>query len=372
VASTYTQSAGDFWQGWLARHHTIAGLLATIGAMCGFIFNGHIIVFGARWLIRVCGYIAEGALLFAVLWISAASVAPGLVELFMSHMLMQYFVWLALVALALIPEVILGNAIVATVGHWRRVADDSRNVWAWSWACLFSMSTTLFFVLTAITINQLTSHDGNVVQAGAWLLGFRCFAGWTYGLLQFVYVATSRPVQKASANTRPSADLTPLLSQIAALTEQINRLQSEQKASEEATPEQRDRDASPDVPVPSAQQKSDAEISVPTDTQPKSAQRESAGDSDAITEVLPTVSRRERNTQPLSQRTESDALSDTEPLQKATQKASPQPSRGEGARRAQRIMKRHPEITPTELAKRANISRSYASQVLSQRQPETA
>jgi hypothetical protein len=357
VASTYTQSAGDFWQGWLARHHTIAGLLATIGAVCGFIFNGHIIVFGARWLIRVCGYIAEGALLFAVLWISAASVAPGLVELFMSHVLMQYFVWLALVALALIPEVILGNAIVATVGHWRRVADDSRNVWAWSWACLFSMSTTLFFVLTAITINQLTSHDGNVVQAGAWLLGFRCFAGWTYGLLQFVYVATSRPLCGQEANTVSTSDLTPIHERLAALTEQMNRLQSEQKRAQEATPEQHVCDAS---------------IDTLRNAQSTSVRHESVLESDATTDVLPALKLRERNTQPLAQRPESDAESSTEPLQKATQKASPQPSRGEGARRAQRIMKRHPEITPTELAKRANISRSYASQVLSQRQPETA
>jgi DNA-binding MarR family transcriptional regulator len=36
------------------------------------------------------------------------------------------------------------------------------------------------------------------------------------------------------------------------------------------------------------------------------------------------------------------------------------------ASRAERIIKRHPQITPTELAKRAQISRSYASQLLAQ------
>jgi hypothetical protein len=190
-AAQEDSAARQFWNEKMAEHPTIAGLLAIAGEVAGFFLNGHFIVALARWVIRVSGYVAESALLFAVLWISATSVAPGFIELFMSEKTMQYLVWLALIALALIPEIILANAIVNTIGHIH-TATQQKSAVSWAWAVLFTLPTLLFFVLTAYTLNTLIANGGNYIQASAGLVGLRCFAGWTYGLLEMVYAGVGR------------------------------------------------------------------------------------------------------------------------------------------------------------------------------------
>ncbi len=350
-------AAGAFWQSWMQRHHTLAGLVATVGAAFSFVFNGHIIVYSSRWVIRVCGYVAEGALLFAVLLISACSVAPKFVELFISASLMQYLVWLALIVLALIPEVILFNAVVDAIGHWIVVKNRRRDPVAWCWAILMTVPTVLFFFLTAATLNTLTTNGGNVVQASTTMLGLRCFTGWMYGLLQMVYAGVGRlsmqttakdeqaapalatnPPAKASAGN--GVDLAAIIARIEALSQQMERLKveqgSEQQATEKAMPERRDPDASPDAP------------------------------SDAFVNTASTPGRIERSTQPLPSQSDPDAVGDASPLQLVNRKVARGNTRGEAVKRAERIIKRHPQITPTELAKRAQISRSYASQLLAQ------
>lgn len=47
-----------------------------------------------------------------------------------------------------------------------------------------------------------------------------------------------------------------------------------------------------------------------------------------------------------------------------------QSTKGDAVKRVERILKRTPDITPTELAKRAKISKSYASEVRKKLQPK--
>jgi hypothetical protein len=368
-------AARAFWQGWMQRHHTLAGLVATVGAASSFVFNGHIIVYSSRWVIRVCGYVAEGALLFAVLLISACSVAPKFVELFISASLMQYLVWLALIVLALIPEVILCNAVVDAIGHWIIASQRRRDPVAWSWAVLFTVPTVLFFFLTAATLNTLATTGGNVVQASTTMLGLRCFTGWMYGLLQMVYAGVGRlsmqiavPQQVAPmlANIPPApapagngVDLAALMARIEALSQQMENLKGEQRSEQQATEKAMlklcDPDASPDAP---------------RDAFPAPAEREQGAKSDAESDasVNTKASRKQHEStrQPLQKRRDPDAVGDASPLQLVNRKVARGNTRGEAVKRAERIIKRHPQITPTELAKRAQISRSYASQLLAQ------
>src|SRR6266487_4190195 len=91
-AGSEESAARRFWRSKMQKHPNLAGTLAIAGEVAGFFLNGHFIVALARWMIRVGGYVAESALLFAVLWISATSVAPDLIELVMSAKTMQYLV----------------------------------------------------------------------------------------------------------------------------------------------------------------------------------------------------------------------------------------------------------------------------------------
>ncbi len=179
--------ASIFWHRQMDKHPNIFGLLSTIGAVASFFLNGHVIVWLGRWVIRVSGYISETSLMFAVLWITCTSIAPDLIKLVISEQMMQRLVWLAFIVLAIIPEIILANAIVNAVSHWMVVARHQRSVTAWIWAILFTVPTILFFVLTAITLNTLGANGGNIVQASTSTLNLRLDTGWMYGLLEMTY-----------------------------------------------------------------------------------------------------------------------------------------------------------------------------------------
>jgi len=193
--------ANDFWQEQMQKHPNVYGILSTLGAVISFFINGHAIVVLGRWVIRVSGYIAETALLFAVLWITGTSIAPNLVELIITANVMQYLVSLALVVLALIPEIILANAIVNAVRHWLTVIRNRRSVSAWIWAVAFTVPTVLFFILTAITLNTLGANGGNIVQASTQSVNLRIDAGWIYGLLELTYAGVKKFQGPQQANT---------------------------------------------------------------------------------------------------------------------------------------------------------------------------
>ncbi len=179
--------ASIFWHQQMDKHPNIFGVLSTFVAVASFFLNGHVIVWLGRWVIRVSGYISETSLMFAVLWITCTSIAPDLIKLVISEQMMQRLVWLAFIVLAIIPEIILANAIVNAVSHWMVVARHQRSVTAWIWAILFTVPTILFFVLTAITLNTLGANGGNIVQASTSTLNLRLDTGWMYGLLEMTY-----------------------------------------------------------------------------------------------------------------------------------------------------------------------------------------
>lgn len=195
-----SNQVSDFWQEQAQKHPNVYGILSTLGAVISFFINGHAIVVLGRWVIRVSGYIAETALLFAVLWITGTSIAPNLVELIITAKVMQYLVSLALVVLALIPEIILANAIVNAVRHWLTVIRNRRSVSAWIWAVAFTVPTVLFFILTAITLNTLGANGGNIVQASTQSVNLRIDAGWIYGLLELTYAGVKKFLGPQQAN----------------------------------------------------------------------------------------------------------------------------------------------------------------------------
>jgi len=194
----------DFWQEQRYKHPTLYGILSTLWTVISFFLNGHFIVVAGRWLIRVSGYVSETSLLFAVLWITGTSIAPDLIKLVMSETMMQRVLWFALIVLAIIPEIILANAIVNAIGHWITLARHPQSVVAWTWALLFTLPTVLFFILTAITLNTLGAHHGNLVAVSTDTLNWRIDAGWIYGLLEMTHAGVKKFMpQHAQSSSAP-------------------------------------------------------------------------------------------------------------------------------------------------------------------------
>jgi hypothetical protein len=353
-----TSAARAFWQSKMDTHPNIAGTLAIVGEVAGWFLNGHFLVWLGQKVISISGRVAETALLFAVLWISGTSVAPGLIELFMSAKTMQYLVWLALIVLALIPEIILGNSIINAAGHWQTVASDRHNVMAWVWALLFTIPTLLFLILTALTLNALVSDGGNFVQASNGLVGMRCFAGWTYGLLALVYAGIGRRmVSQAQPAITPAAQPVPIPAQqidyeeiarqlLPLLATPIQELSGEMKGQIERLGEQIVNLQAAHVALssePESEPESDHQIVQIEDY------FEGPAEEPCVTPSLaPKVTRQ---------------LTPERPAKKPAQESSTN-GRGEAQQKALRILKRTPDIGPTELSKRANISLSSAKRIL--------
>ncbi len=357
--STQEESAARrLWNNKMQEHPTLAGLLAMAGEVAGFFLNGHFIVALARWVIRVSGYVAESALLFAVLWISGTSVAPNLIELFMSEKTMQYLVSVALIALALIPEVILANALVTALGRWQSVLRDRRNRQAWVWAFLLTFPAILFLALTSLTLGSLTANGGNYVQASNDLLGWRCFAGWTYGLLELVYAGIGRkmvkgaqpmitpahpaPVQQPLDYEEIAHQLLPLVAQevrqivpdTSGMVEQIQQL----------------RAIVEDLARQIAQQ---SETVDETETNIASFEDETEDETEGV--PSPCITRKLKQERSETKR---EATSET--------RRETNSSRGAARQKALRAIKRTPDINATELAKRVGITPQYAGQILKQ------
>jgi hypothetical protein len=360
VQAQETSAARAFWQSKMGEHPNVAGLLAIAGEVAGWFLNGHFLVWLGQKVISISGRVAETALLFAVLWISGTSVAPGLIELFMSAKTMQYLVWLALIVLALIPEIILGNSIINAAGHWQNVASERHNVMAWVWAILFTIPTVLFLILTALTLNALVSDGGNFVQASNGLVGMRCFAGWTYGLLALVYAGIGRKmVNQAQPIITPAQPVQPtpaqqidyqeiarqLLPLVVAPIQQANgdviqELRGEiERLSEQIVNLQAVQITAKSEPVEEPEQENIVNLQ---------AYREVQSD-EPETRPKPRIT---VNLKP----------------ERSAARVEPknEPARGNGTaqEKAARILKRTPEITASELAKRAGCTPQYAGRLL--------
>lgn len=366
---THEESAARaFWNAKMQEHPNITGTLAIVSEVVGFFLNGHFIVAASRWIIRVGGYVAESALLFAVLWISATSVAPQLIELIMSEKTMQNLVSIALIVLALIPEIILANAIINAVGHWLIVARDRHRIMAWVWALAFTIPTVLFLYLTAYTLNTLAANNGNFVQAGAGMIGLRCFAGWTYGLLEMVYAGVGRKMlNQAQLVVTPIAptpaaapvdyeeiarQLLPLVVQevrqiVPDTTSMVEQLQQLRANVEELTVSVATPPAAKSEPPDEPEQENIVNL--------QSYRQVHDDETDLEPETGPTP----RVTVKLNQ--ERSAAKRSTSIET---KREPVKTGGTAQEKALRILKKYPDINATELAKKAQITPQYASRIL--------
>jgi hypothetical protein len=361
TAGSEESAARQFWGEKMEAHPNIAGALAIAWEIAGFFLNGHCLVVFSRWILRVSGYVAESALLLAVLWISGSSVAPHLVELVMSEQTMQSFVSLALIALALIPEVILANAMVNALGHVQ-TATQKKTIVSWVWAALFLIPTLLFLLLTAYTLNTLVQSGGNFMQASTGMVGLRCFAGWSYGLLEMVYAGVGRRTVSQAQPILTPAQPTP-----------ARELDYEEIA-RQFLPlvAQEVRQAIPDTTgmVEQLQQLranlEELAMSVATQSAAKSEPTGNQAENAAISDrVNLEVYRGEQSGNTDSLHVVNEKAATRKPRASAKKTVG---SRHQNARTAAaRVLKKFPDIGLSELAQRAQISKSYASKIIAER-----
>ena len=194
---TSTPEAGAarrFWEQQMKRHPTLHGMLSLLGSVAEFFTGGHFLVRLGQRVVMTGGVIAETSLLFATLWVTADYTVPQFLRTVLPAELISTCNSLSQASFSLLPEIILASAIVTTVQLWQRAGANwqSRH---WVWAGLYSAPTLTFLALTLYTILTFSSQGGSIAQASGAALALRCFAGYSYALLELVYARIGKAAE---------------------------------------------------------------------------------------------------------------------------------------------------------------------------------
>jgi hypothetical protein len=187
-----SSAARQFWNTQMQRHPNLHGILSILGSVAEFFTGGHFLVRLGHKVVLTGGVIAETSLLFATLWVTADYTIPAFLHRFLSGDLMSTCTSLSQASFSLLPEIILASAIVTTVQHWKQASSNWRST-HWVWASLYSAPTLTFLALTLYTILTFSSQGGSIAQATGAALALRCFAGYSYALLELIYVRIGKP-----------------------------------------------------------------------------------------------------------------------------------------------------------------------------------
>ncbi len=112
-----------------------------------------------HWIIISAGTMSECVFLIASLWVSVNANVHTFVLKFISEQTAQFLTELATTAYVILPECIVGLAVVVTLGHVRTWTHNKRDYRPAIWAVLFGLPTIVFFVLSLVTLGCSVATD---------------------------------------------------------------------------------------------------------------------------------------------------------------------------------------------------------------------
>jgi hypothetical protein len=249
---TTANPATSFWNGQMAKYPALAGWLALARQTVGFFTGGQFIVAFGHWLVTFCGRIAETAMLLSVLWITSVFIAPSFVLWLLQQVggdldTLNVVSDFAIMALALLPEVIVFNALVTCIRFWfLAFSTKGKRLQYGAWAALHTMPTLAFLGMTIWTMWTFIHGHAHLDQAAIDLienarsqgLTIRVFAGWFFCLTSVVYARLGKethaqladaPPPSAPANPAPPAhadDIAKIKEQVEVMTAQMLTMQN--------------------------------------------------------------------------------------------------------------------------------------------------
>jgi hypothetical protein len=234
---TGKSAARLFWEEQMDKYPKIHGVLSILGSVCGYVFNGHIVLAAAKWAITVGGRIATSILFFAALWVAGRSTEPASLAHVLSYMPLIHFTapqvdHAAILSFTLLPEILLLGAGLTTIEQWVGVKRQGGLYWVW--ALIYSLLTALFLGITIYTfISFLVNGSASVVISasgkadGATLI--RALTGWSYALLELLHAGVGARYSSAPETTPAISpvDLQAMINQtISGLTAQLQENQA--------------------------------------------------------------------------------------------------------------------------------------------------
>ena len=212
---------------WLENHPRIAGALNAGGRLLRYIVTGAWIVDLVRWLVDTGGNVAESAFVLATVYVTINTVAHLLVTWLLPDGVITSLNQISVIAFSVLPELIVVAAMVVTFDHWR-VALNTKRVDSWVWAIAYTLPTSVFLGMTIYTITSFVTfeaaHSNASPQATGAILVIRCLAGWSYGIVQMLWVKLGKKGYAALV-AGPKSDIAALAAVVAAGEKSAQELQ---------------------------------------------------------------------------------------------------------------------------------------------------
>lgn len=167
------------------------------------------------WLVISAGTMSELAFMAAALWISINASVHALILNVMSESLSRGITQFSTAAYVALPELILGLAIVTTISHfktWRY----SKDTICLAWAILYAIPTTVFLILSAITLWYSVNNASFILPPAG--VSIRAMAGYWYALLSLLYWRLGQPQEKERLQKKDTL--------LTALTEEKEKMQA--------------------------------------------------------------------------------------------------------------------------------------------------
>jgi hypothetical protein len=212
---------------WLDNHPRMAFVLRRGASLYRYLVSFQWIVDLVRWMITTGGNVAESAFLLATVYVTINVVAHKLVAWVLPLNMISSLNQISVIAFSVLLELIVAAAIKVTFDHYK-MAVGTKKWYAWAWAGLYTLPTIIFLWMTIVTITSFVSLEAINVnyQASGPTLVIRCLAGWSYGMLQTLFVVMGREGY-ANVFHRLRAEIARLGEVLIARDASITALQSE-------------------------------------------------------------------------------------------------------------------------------------------------
>jgi hypothetical protein len=160
-----------------------------LGRGVNYMVSGQWVVDFVQQLISFGGRVSESAFLIATVYVTLNTVAHLLLTWIFPGNVILVLNQVSVIAFAVLPELIIFNALQTTYDHWKMVINTKR-VGAWAWAIAYSIPTAIFLVMTVVTICSFVSLEtinAATYQTSGFMLVIRCLAGWGYSMVQRIW-----------------------------------------------------------------------------------------------------------------------------------------------------------------------------------------
>lgn len=147
-----------------------------------------------HWIILSAGTMSECVFLIASLWVSVNASVHGFVLMFLSEDATKFLTELATTAYVILPECIVGLAVVVTLSHLRTWLYKKRDYRPAIWTVLYGGPTLVFMLLSLATLGCSVANA--TFEMPGWAVVTRALAGYMFAFTSLLYTQLGTPQER--------------------------------------------------------------------------------------------------------------------------------------------------------------------------------